>query len=58
VPEDYDQRRVNVGAELLDYRPIRLDTIVDLLERSTLGTHLRHRVDAEDVLTRATDEAE
>lgn len=54
----YDQKRVNVGAELLDYRPIQLDTIVDILEEATSGTHLRHRADAEAVLTRTADDTE
>lgn len=47
----YDEQRVNVGVELLDYRPIRLDTIVDILEKATAGTRLRQREDAETVLT-------
>lgn len=47
----YDQKRVNVGVELLDYRPVKLDTIVDLLEEATQGTHLRHKTDAESLLT-------
>ncbi len=43
----YDNKRVNVGVELLDYRPVRLDTIVEILEASSTGTHLRHRSDTE-----------
>lgn len=44
-----------MGVEILDYQPIQLDTIVDILEEATPGTHLRTRGDAEDVLT-ADDE--
>lgn len=46
----YDQKRVNVGAELLNYQPIQLDTIVDFLEAATAGTHCHSRSDAENLL--------
>jgi len=47
----YDEQRVNVGVEILDYQPIRLETIVELLEEATPGTHIRTRADAKEVLT-------
>jgi len=45
----YDEQRVNVGVELLNYRPIKLDTIVEILEESTTGTHLPQWEDAEPI---------
>ncbi len=46
----YDEKRVNVGVEVLDYKPIRLDRIVEILEEATPGTHLRMRKDVEKEL--------
>ncbi len=46
----YDQQRVNVGAEILEYRPIQLDMIVEILEETTPGTRLRDRDHAKEVL--------
>lgn len=37
----YDQQRVNVSSELLNYRPVSLDTITSLLDACPAGTHLR-----------------
>jgi calcineurin-like phosphoesterase family protein len=37
----YDEQRINVSSELLDYRPIALDTLTSLLDESSTGTHLR-----------------
>lgn len=46
----YDQRRVNVGAGVLDDQPIRLDRIVDILGAAMPGTHLRRLEDADEEL--------
>jgi calcineurin-like phosphoesterase family protein len=35
------ERRVNVSAELLDYRPVALDALVDLLDACDASTRLR-----------------
>ena len=37
----YDEQRVNVSSELLNYRPVQLNTITSLLKASSSGTHLR-----------------
>jgi calcineurin-like phosphoesterase family protein len=37
----YDAQRVNVGCELLNYRPMRLGTITSLLDAAPAGTNLR-----------------
>jgi calcineurin-like phosphoesterase family protein len=37
----YDERRVNVSSELLNYRPLRLDTITSLLDACSPGVRLR-----------------
>lgn len=37
----YDAQRVNVGCELLDYRPLKLNTLTSLLDEAPPGTHLR-----------------
>ena len=37
----YDARRVNVGAELLDYRPVALGAVVEMLDACTTGDHVR-----------------
>ncbi len=37
----YDEQRVNVSGELLRYRPLQLDTITKLIDKSTQGTHFR-----------------
>lgn len=37
----YDQRRVNVSSELLNYRPMKIEMIVNLLDASHAGTHLQ-----------------
>jgi calcineurin-like phosphoesterase family protein len=37
----YDAERVNVGVELLDYRPVSLDALTDLLDRCVEGDHIR-----------------
>jgi len=52
----YDRKRVNVGVELLDYRPIRLDTIVDVIEASSTGTHLERRSDARRLCPETADD--
>lgn len=36
--------------KLLDYQPIRLDTVVDILKEAMSGAHLRQQGDAEAVL--------
>lgn len=41
-----DEQRVNVGAEVLDYRPISLETLVDVLEGIGPRERLRLRADA------------
>jgi calcineurin-like phosphoesterase family protein len=52
----YDEQRVNVGAEVLDYRPIQLDTIVEILEKSTSKIHLPYRADADGMVTDTTND--
>lgn len=37
----YDARRVNVGAELLDYRPVAIDTLTTMLDACSSGDHIR-----------------
>lgn len=37
----YDDRRVNVSAELLNYRPVSLSTLTSLLDECPSGSHLR-----------------
>ncbi|MGQ4556401.1 metallophosphoesterase [Halobellus sp. GM3] len=44
----YDDKRVNVSAEVLGYRPIGLDVIADLVEAAAPGDRLRLREDAVD----------
>jgi calcineurin-like phosphoesterase family protein len=41
-----DDRRINVGAEILEYRPITLDAVVDVVEDAGPGDRLRRRKDA------------
>lgn len=37
----YDERRINVSSELLDYRPVTLETVTSLLSACSPGTRLR-----------------
>jgi len=50
----YDRRRVNVGVDVLDFRPIALDTVTSLLDRCDAGTHLED-IDAARARTSALD---
>lgn len=37
----YDEQRINVSSELLNYRPITLETVTSLIEQCPPGTRLR-----------------
>ena len=37
----YDEQRINVSSELLNYRPITLETVTGLIEQCPTGTRLR-----------------
>jgi calcineurin-like phosphoesterase family protein len=47
----YDERRVNVSNELLDYRPVTLDAVTSLLDECVPKTHLRDIDAARDYLS-------
>lgn len=49
----YDERRINVSSELLDYRPVTLGSLVNLLNECPTGTRLRDVQEARDYLQRS-----
>jgi calcineurin-like phosphoesterase family protein len=44
----YDARRVNVGVELVDYRPVALPNLTTMLDRCSPGDHIRDASTAVD----------
>jgi calcineurin-like phosphoesterase family protein len=44
----YDDRRINVSSELLDYRPVALESVVDLLNQVPAGTRIRDVQEAQE----------
>ena len=46
----YDARRINVSCELLNYRPISLDTVSEILDRCPSGSRIRDIDTARDEL--------
>lgn len=48
----YDDRRINVSSELLDYRPVALESLVTLLDECTTGTRLRDVEAAQEYVER------
>jgi len=46
----YDEQRINVSSELLNYRPITLETVTSLIEQCPPGTHLRDLETAREMM--------
>lgn len=46
----YDAKRVNVSCELLEYRPVALDTVTSILDACGPGSHLRDAEEARSTI--------
>lgn len=51
----YDQQRINVSSELLDFRPVSLETLTGILDACPAGSHLRDIETARERLQTYTD---
>ncbi|WP_058366959.1 hypothetical protein [Haloparvum sedimenti] len=47
---NYDARRVNVSSDVLEFRPLSLDALTELLDACPPGTHLETVADARELL--------